>query len=68
MSAAQWATIQAKKLLVYLEFPSHLPGGSTLLPVAQTLFERVVVPIAMGRTVIFGRSSLYFVDIIMNKN
>jgi hypothetical protein len=43
---AEWASIQSKGLLVYLEFPASLPGGGTTqqqLQVAQTKFERVVV-------------------------
>ena len=47
VTEAEWAAIRAKKLSVYLEFPGSLPGGAPL-PVAQTVFERVVVSAKAG--------------------
>lgn len=59
VSPAQWTTMKAKELSVFIEFPAHLPGASTPLPVAQTLFERVVVsPNASGLVAPLGALDL----------
>ena len=49
LTSAEWASIQAMSLSVYLEFPAELPGatGKPLLT-AQTIFERVVVAPTAG--------------------
>ena len=56
VTGSEWAAIRKKELRVYIEFPRNAPPPSTStasssaapLPVAQTLWERVVVPAPSG--------------------
>ena len=59
LTPAEWASIQAKNLSVYLEFPAELPGvtGKPLLT-AQTIFERVVVAPTAGLGTTLGHLAL----------